>query len=170
MFFTQDGVGETVVCLCPPKQFACHFTCTCIPAKWRCDNDIDCEKGEDEEACDSHPYPSNRMIGQSEDLKHTDISPIVNPAYKQLPINAEIRPTCRGLRCPSSGTCISREWLCDGDDDCGDFWDEASCGFNMNCTVGEFGCDNGLCVQQEWVCDGDNDCKDNSDESNCTAN
>ncbi|CAB3366747.1 Hypothetical predicted protein [Cloeon dipterum] len=153
----QISEHEKSTCVCPEKMFACQQSCLCVPQEWRCDGDADCEHGEDE-----HCDPLHRSGGGGGTMWE-------GPSDVGHERPTEPEPDCRGLHCPS-GRCISREWLCDGDDDCGDFWDEASCGFDMNCTAEEFQCENGLCVQLNWVCDGDNDCKDFSDESNCTAN
>ncbi|XP_030179601.1 low-density lipoprotein receptor-related protein 2 [Lynx canadensis] len=79
-----------------------------------------------------------------------------------------------GTRCDSSkftclnGHCISEQWKCDNDNDCGDGSDELEivCAFHT-CPPTAFTCDNGRCVQYHYRCDHYNDCGDNSDEAGC---
>ncbi|KAI8782083.1 low-density lipoprotein receptor, partial [Biomphalaria glabrata] len=69
------------------------------------------------------------------------------------------------LKC-NNGRCISREFQCDGENDCHDMTDETGCE-NVQCGVGEVKCSNFLCIEAEWLCDGDNDCGNGWDEQNC---
>ncbi|XP_042911694.2 very low-density lipoprotein receptor [Parasteatoda tepidariorum] len=79
--------------------------------------------------------------------------------------------------CPESwidcgnGKCVSELWLCDGDNDCGNFKDEESCGSEKPqaiCLSSQFQCaEDRTCIPKTWNCDGSNDCPDGSDEKNC---
>lgn len=129
---------------CIATEFLCPHSCMCVPKFTRCDGELNCENGEDEEDCKQ----TNEEIIKS--------------------IKSECEATEKHVMCPRTFACISQDFLCDGDDDCGDFSDETHCGAHVNCSEDQFECENGLCIPHLWVCDGDNDCKDFSDEMNCT--
>ncbi|CAH2236391.1 uncharacterized protein LOC120631360 [Pararge aegeria] len=82
----------------------------------------------------------------------------------QYPSNncASARSPCysRELAC-GDGTCVPRDWICDGTRDCIGGEDEAPC---SKCEDNEYRCSSGMCITTRWLCDGYADCPSGEDE------
>lgn len=73
------------------------------------------------------------------------------------------------FQCKKKKDCISRDKLCNGENDCGDRSDElplpeGPCK-NKICDNSSFICDGTNCISKNWLCDGQIDCKDGTDEN-----
>lgn len=108
-FHAADGGSESK-CSCQDGEFICSQTCECFPKSIRCDGIVDCGQGEDEKDCQAlHEEFVNNLKAECDSLHR--------------------------VMCPRTYVCIVPEWLCDGDDDCGDYSDETQCGECINIII-----------------------------------
>uniref|UniRef100_A0A8C5RBH8 EGF-like domain-containing protein n=1 Tax=Leptobrachium leishanense TaxID=445787 RepID=A0A8C5RBH8_9ANUR len=143
---------------CSSSQFRCDDA-RCIPRTWVCDGDNDCGDMSDED----QRHNCDRWAGCFITL--AEFSSLIFCILTNIFLlaNRSCAPTeftCINNR-PPDRRCIPQSWVCDGDSDCSDAYDE-----HQNCTRAscQFTCQNGRCIPKVYVCDGDNDCEDESDE------
>ncbi|XP_035824784.1 very low-density lipoprotein receptor-like [Aplysia californica] len=157
----------------------------CVPASYRCDGFDDCGDNTIPFVSNTGPIKLDVNIVPLEDeslyRKKMCILRIATARLikdQQSP-NYALRlkaVSCESDQFACSDKCINASWVCDGESDCLDGFDE------QNCTAGCMGpnkisCNNGGCVPVSSRCDGDNDCGDSTDEkqmncanSTCQAN
>ncbi|CAB3404118.1 unnamed protein product [Caenorhabditis bovis] len=150
----------------------------CIPVAWRCDGDIDCRFGEDEDHCSASCAKNEHMCGKSSIL---DSRGQLKCVPKRWVCDGEFdcedksdEKDCKEITCDKNqfkcedmsggfNLCIPKTWICDGQRDCIGGQDEENCS-EKKCGKTDFACANGNCIFKNWVCDGEDDCGDDSDE------
>lgn len=140
---------------CPTHMVTCPSDHHCIYQMDMCDDHQDCEDGFDERNCTKPKKCENFEFACGE-------------ATAKLP-GVSINTTV-------TAKCIPKAWLCDGENDCGDWSDEMhdkclppsyehmSATTSKPCHDGSFPCQSGECIKWNQVCDHEDNCLDGTDE------
>ncbi|XP_047106364.1 G-protein coupled receptor GRL101-like [Schistocerca piceifrons] len=149
---------------CLPNEFRCSNSC--IDLVQRCDRDVDCPNGEDEDGCESFVCP----VTHFKCANHFCVPEDAVCNFEDDCGDGSDEQSCSHRSCWKSefrcdnGECIRPGFVCDGVVDCKDASDE------VHCTPAEFSiCGDGTRVHKFFWCDGWPHCHDNhADELNCT--
>ncbi|XP_032059993.1 very low-density lipoprotein receptor-like [Aythya fuligula] len=167
----SDGSDESacVKKTCAEPDFVCNSG-QCVPNRWPCDGDPDCENGSDESADLCH-MRTCRVNEISCGPQSTQCIPVSWKCDGEKDCDSgEDEENCGIVTCSaaeftcSSGPCISKSFVCNVQDDCSDGSNELECA-PPTCGVHEFQCKSSTCIPISWVCDDAADCSDHSDES-----
>ncbi|XP_069976834.1 very low-density lipoprotein receptor isoform X3 [Penaeus vannamei] len=163
---------------CKQNEFQCRDG-KCIPHRWQCDGDGDCDDKSDEDS--QYCEEVTKCTGVSSEHWLCGSGECIPLAW-HCDEDWDCKDGSDELNCPNAtctseqftcalGKCISKRWRCDGDSDCdeGDLSDEIGCP-NKTCSVNEVTCPDGKCISHNQICDGKEDCVNGTDEHNCPTN
>eukprot|EP00095_Tigriopus_kingsejongensis_P002956 maker-scaffold243_size241480-snap-gene-1.20 protein:Tk02956 transcript:maker-scaffold243_size241480-snap-gene-1.20-mRNA-1 annotation:"lipophorin receptor" len=169
--FLREGLCTRENATCASTEFGCTSG-KCVPRKWQCDGEPDCEDASDEspEVCASRTCSPDEWSCRSKGGRCIPLAWLCDE-HKDCEDGSD-EESCNQTCTPeeftcSNGKCIQKQWLCDREDDCGDGSDEQGCPEHKCDQSNEFACGDGYCVSRQWKCDGDVDCPDASDEKDC---
>jgi len=130
--------------MCAESDFVCNSG-RCVLNRWQCDGDPDCEDGSDKSAELCHMRTVSWKCDGERDCD-----------------SGEDEENCGNVTCSaaeftcSSGQCISKSFVCNGQGDCSDPSDESleQCGRQpappVKCSVSEVQCGSGECIHKKW--------------------
>ncbi|XP_022822127.1 uncharacterized protein LOC111353366 [Spodoptera litura] len=123
-----------------------------------------------EPECNAPPYPlkmpcyslCKAILDSCDGQIPAELTPAFNCKQYARTNCVEAKTPCypREFGC-GDGSCVPRDWICDGTKDCSAGEDEATC---VQCEQAEYRCRSGGCILKRWLCDGYSDCPDGDDE------
>ncbi|KAH9512575.1 hypothetical protein Btru_038829 [Bulinus truncatus] len=115
---------------CKPNEFACKDGHFCVPNKWTCDVEKDCDDGSDEGLnCPTDCTHGNQFKCKNDQCVSRDF--VCDGTNDCGDLSDEV--DCEHFTCPEGEIkcdnflCIEESWKCDGYNDCGNGWDEKNC-------------------------------------------
>lgn len=132
---------------CTSNEFKCDDG-RCIPLRWRCDSEQDCDSGEDEKDC-------------------VDIGPLTRECSDDEYTCKDSRCITRNWVCDGQPDCKrgEDEMECDTKCEIGQF----SCPTKSSSSSNIRDQRQNVCVSQKHICDGRKDCLNGEDELNCST-
>ncbi|XP_023987148.1 very low-density lipoprotein receptor-like [Physeter macrocephalus] len=107
------------------------------------------------------------ILAENLDVPDPEVKEAATPTPPPPPPPPPLLCTRSSVPCRDGRECISRGYLCDGKQDCGDGSDEENCSRFCN-RAGVFQClDGNKCIEEKYHCDGARQCLDGSDELGC---
>ena len=156
-----DASDEPAECKpfnCTPGQYQCDNGHCTFPMHI-CDRNDDCGDGSDERNCEDFQCYGKQFKCSGNNETSGFCIPVERKCNTQVDCpNGEDELNCPKVECPTNHfscknkNCISRAWVCDGDNDCGDNSDEMENCDSRICLVDEFRCSTGKCIPIHWKC------------------